>query len=739
MKRAGLRASAAFVLAALAALVPAHVRLINPESGKNLRWTSPSAISIVIQADGSDDIPDGSHTTAIRAAIAAWNAASGTTAHLVEDTNPAQRARTDWENDGVHLVMFDEDDSSGYFPNGSGIVALTPVWFTSGGAITDADVLFNGKGFQFTTSGVSGRYDVQDVATHELGHLLGLDHTPWAGGTMYPFVDPTVLLHRSLSQDELHGLREMYPSDARAKIHGALRHPNTRPVKGAQVVALDSAGRPCAGALSTVAGVWTLYGLDPGTYTLYAMPVDGPVSARHFGAGHTVQTNFRLTELGSATVAGTDDFDLGSTTVLDESALEFGYVMDEFPKRVVRGTLTTLTLHGSGLVAGSALACSDPTVLVTPLAWTGGSLQLRADVPADAPDGNLDLTVTNPAGESRTLVAGLEITPPDPQLATVLPAQGTDGGGTLVTILGANFRAGQQLVLGGEIYAVGETAGCDLVDANTLRFVTRASTPGTWDVVVIDPSGVEGRRANGFTFAHVPEVQSTFPAAGYAGGGTSVVLRGQDFEPGLAVRIDGLPQPQLELHGTTELVVTTLAGVPGGPYLLEVENPGGAIATSAFSYTAAPDPLLSELDPGGGPMSGGNTITIHGSNLAGTSTVLFGADAATGAGGTPAAALTVVDTNTLEVVAPAHAPGAQNLLVRNDATGQAVLLPHAYTFEGSGSGGGCYVEPQLPPASPREVLAGAWWLAALLLLVLRTRALHLRAWQRRASSPSTSR
>jgi hypothetical protein len=736
MRRPSLYACA---LLALAALVPAHVRLINSANGKSLYWTSPSAISIVIQSAGSDDIADGSHTNAIRGAIAAWNAASGTTAHLVEDTNPAQRARTDWQSDGLHLVTFDQDDSSGYFPNGCGIVALTPVWFTSSGAITDADVLFNGKGFQFTTAGVSGRYDVQDVATHELGHLLGLDHTPWAGGSLYPFVDPTVLLHRSLSQDELHGLREMYPAGTSAKIHGALQHPNSRPVKGAQVVAVDAAGRPCAGALSTVAGSWTIYGLDPGSYTLYAMRVDGPVSARHFGAGHTVQTNFRRTELGSATVAWTDDFDLGSTTVLDESALELGYVMDDFGKRVVRGHVTTLTLHGSGLVAGCTLACSDPDLLVTPLAWNNGSVQFRVDVPDDAPDGNVDLTVTNPAGESRTLVAGIEITPPDPQLAPLLPAQGTDGGGTQVTIHGANFRAGQQLVLGGEVYAVGEPGGCELLDASTLRFLTRPSAQGTFDAVVIDPSGVEGRRANGFTFAHVPEVQSTFPAAGYAGGGTSVVLRGQDFEPGLEVRIDGLPQTEVELHGTSELVVTTLAGVPGGPYLLEVENPGGAIATSAFSYTAAPDPLLEALDPAGGPMSGGNTITIHGANLGGASTVLFGADATTGSGGTPAAALNVIDANTLEVVAPAHAPGAQNLLVRNDATGQAVLLPQAYTFEGSGSGGGCSTQAHLPPADPRELLAGAWWLAALLVLVLRKRALHLRAWQRRASSPSTSR
>jgi len=727
-------------LAALAALVPAHVRLMNPSNGSSLYWTAPSAISIVIQSDGSDDIHDGSHMTAIRNAIAAWNAPNGSVTHLVENTSPAQQARTDWQSDSLHLVCFDEDDLSGYFPDGSGIVAITPVWFSGSGSILDADVLFNGRAFQFTTAGAPGRYDVQDVATHELGHLLGLDHSPWAGATMYPFVDPTVLLHRSPSQDEVHGLRAMYPAGPSARIRGLLRHESARPVKGAQIVALDAAGRPCAGALSSNGGAWTLYGLDPGSYSLYAMPVDGPVSAYHFGSGHTVQTNFRLTELGTATIVGTEELNLGSTSVLPESALEFGRVSDDFGKRVVRGAVTNMTLHGTGLVAGSSIACSDPDISVTPFIWADTRVSISVDVPADEPDGNLDLTVTNPQGESRTLVAGLEVTPPDPRVDWIAPALATDGGGTLLTLHGANFRAGQKVVLGGGIYVEGLAGGCELVDSNTLRLTTAPTAPGTFDVVVIDSTGVEGRLANGLTFAHVPEVQSTFPTGGYAGGGTTVLLRGKNFAPGALVRIDGVPQTQVQQNGTTELVLITGAGVPGGPYLLELENPGGAIATSAFSYAADPDPLLDELAPRAGPESGGNTLTLHGSNLGAASAVLFGADPATGAGGTPATALNVIDANTLEVVAPPHAPGTLALLVRNDSTGQAAVLLDAYTFRADtgGGGGGCYVQPYRPPADLRELLAGAWWLCALLVLALRKRALHWRACPP-TSSPSTSR
>jgi len=733
-------------LAGLALLVPAHVRLINPSNGAALHWGTPDSISIVIQSTGSDDITDGSHTTAIRNAIQAWNAASGTLAHLVENTNPAQQARTDWQSDGLHTVMFDENDDSGYFPNGSGIVAITPSWFGSSGSITDSDVLFNGKAFHFTTAGAPGCYDVQDVATHELGHLLGLDHSPWAGASMYPYVDPTILLHRSLSQDELHGLRDMYPSGTTARIHGTLLHPNNRPVKGAQIVALDSAGRPCAGALSTNSGTWRIYGLDAGAYTLYAMPVDIPVTANNFGAGHTIQTDFRRTSLGTAVVSGVQDFDLGPATVLAESALEFGRVSDDFPRRVVRGIGTILTIHGAGLLAGSSLTCSDPDVSVTPITWSDTRVQFSVSVPDDEPDTLLDLTVTNVAGEQRTLVAGLEVTPPDPVVDSVVPALGTDAGGTQLTLHGSDFRAGQEVVLGGMIYADGVAGGCEVLDANTIRLVTAASTPGTFDVVVIDPTGVEGRLSDGFVFAHIPEVQSQFPSGGYAGGGTDLVLQGQNFEAGVVVRIDGVPQTQVVLNGTTELVVTTSAGIPGGPYVLEVENPGGAIATSAFSYGANPDPLLDLVDPPSGPGSGGNTLLLHGSNLDTASTVLFGVDPLTGSGGTPAASVTVLDANTLEVLAPAHAPGSQHVLVRNDATGQAVILLNAYTFQsgsGGGGGGGCYTLPHTPAAGPRELLAGAWWLFALLAFGLQRRisrrgALHLRPCPA-TSSRSTSK
>ena len=53
------------------------------------------------------------------------------------------------------------------------------------------------------------------------------------------------------------------------------------------------------------------------------------------------------------------------------------------------------------------------------------------------------------------------------------------------------------------------------------------------------------------------------------------------------MRIDSVQQSNVTVADPTRIVVVTDPGIAGGPYLLEVENPGGAIASSAFAYTAS--------------------------------------------------------------------------------------------------------------------------------------------------------
>lgn len=90
-----------FVLLA-GGLLYAHVRLIYSGNGNVLFWSNPGNVSIVINSDGSDDIHDSSHFTAIRNAIDAWNDVPGSVGQLKENTNPGSRpVRTGARTPGI--------------------------------------------------------------------------------------------------------------------------------------------------------------------------------------------------------------------------------------------------------------------------------------------------------------------------------------------------------------------------------------------------------------------------------------------------------------------------------------------------------------------------------------------------------------------------------------------------------------------------------------------------------------
>ncbi len=709
-------------LACLGLFARGHTRLHNPSNQNPLFWSSPGNIGIVINSAGSADIPDGSHETSIRMAIDAWNDATGSSATLVEDTTTISQARTDFSGSDIHLILFDESNSSGYFPGGSGIVAITPVFFFGSGLIADADIIFNGSEFDFTTSGQFGDMDVQDVAAHELGHLLGLDHSGWAGGTMYPFVSPQVTLHRSLSSDEVTGIRSAYPATSISSLTGTiLRSSDSSAVGGAYVVARDANGRTAGAILSAANGDFTITGLDAGTYTVYATPLDSPVDAANLTSGHTVQTNFEPALYPSPIAVGSGaSAALGTLMVDADVSINLGIDGEALPMRAPSGTTTSLTLRGNSLTLGSTLTVSDPSLTLSAVAFFNSQVQFQVTVPAMSAAGHVDLAVTNATGDLAILPAAIEITPPDPVVSNVTPSSGTSLGGTSLSITGSGFLPGLRVIIGDQIYVEGAGGGATLVDSGTITLTTAATVGGTHDVVVMDSSGVEGRANNAFVAADVPVLSSVFPTVGSASGGTELVLSGSNFKAGAVVRINSVNQAAVTFDSSSRLLVTTNPGTAGGPFSLEVENPDSSIATSAFAFVAQADPTLTALLPASGSPAGGELITVSGSDFDANTQVQFGVNPDTGAGGTLASTVTLIDSNTLEVVTPVHGAGDVAVMVRNSVTGQVDVVSSSFSFAGpnSGGGGGCHLLPIYgSPPSAGDILKSNWWLAALFSVV----------------------
>ena len=350
-------------------LASAHVRLIYSGNGNELFWTNPESIGIAFNAAGSDNVSDGTDLVALRNAVDSWNQIGGTTTRLIEDASQATQQRTDFDANDLHLIIFDEDGSSGWFPTGTGTVAVTPLSFFTSGQIIDADIVFNGRDFNFGTSGQNNHFDIQGVAAHELGHLIGLDHTGIAGATLYPFVDPSVILGRSPSLDDVHGVRDLYPDGSFARITGTVVRGDSSPVPGAYLVARDSIGRTVGAALADASGNYSIEALDPGTYTVWADPLDLPVSAANLTDGHSIETDFSSTSLGSIAVSGSNTADLGTGTVDADRSISLGRVNDDYPLRVIAGATVSLTVRGAGLTTGSTLSAGDPTFSVVTTAF----------------------------------------------------------------------------------------------------------------------------------------------------------------------------------------------------------------------------------------------------------------------------------------------------------------------------------------------------------------------------------
>ncbi len=704
----------------------AHVRLIFSDNGNVLYWQSPSSISVVINSAGSDDLPDRTQYPALRNAIDEWNAVTGTQAHLVEDTSAASQASTNWSSSQHHMMLFDESNSSGFFPSGSGIVAVTPLTFYSSGKIIDADVLFNGSDFNFTTSREANAFDVQDVATHELGHLLGLDHSGCAGASMYPYVDPSVILHRSLSSDEIAGLQSMYPVSPRGSIRGTVQRSSSgTPVRGAWVAARDSQGRLVAGALAKSDGSFKLHSITPGNYSVYATPLDYPVSATNLGAGRTIDTDFASTVSGPVTVSGTSETNMGSLFVGPDVDLSLGRVSDDYPLRATTGKATSLTIRGAGLKVGSILTASDPALELTNIQWLKGQVRFTVAVPEGASPGHVDMTVSRPGGQVSILSAALEVTPDDPRLTLVSPPSGPATGGTVVTILGSGFRAGARVVVGDQVYQDGKPGGCMVNSDASITLTTRNSIPGVHDVTVIDSSGVEGRALASFSAQANPVLDSVFPPVGNSAGGTQLTLSGSSLVAGSTVHINGVLQPNLYFMGLNQIQVITQPGTPGGPYTLTVTSPGGGADTGSYSYVNKPDPRLLSVNPDTVGHSGGDAVTLRGYQLDSNTEVWVGCDPLTGVGG-KRASTSLVDTQTLTISAPAFSGGSRAVLVRDPVTGQASMVPGALTYTAppqKSVGGGCGMVSPGGPTSWARVLAGSGWILALMgwLLVRRQR------------------
>jgi phosphatidylserine/phosphatidylglycerophosphate/cardiolipin synthase-like enzyme len=172
-----------------------------------------------------------------------------------------------------------------------------------------------------------------------------------------------------------------------------------------------------------------------------------------------------------------------------------------------------------------------------------------------------------------------------------------------------------------------------------------------------------------------PTIASVSPDSGSTQGGTAVTINGSNFLANASVTFGGAAAASVNVTGATSLTAVTPARAAGSVNVT-VTNTDGQSATlvNGFTYQAPPPgpaPTVTSVSPPNGPTTGGNTVTIAGTNFAAGATVTFG--------GSPGSNINVIGGTSISVVAPAHSAGSVDVAVTN-ADGQSGSLADGYTF-----------------------------------------------------------
>jgi hypothetical protein len=184
---------------------------------------------------------------------------------------------------------------------------------TVSGDILEADIFFN-SAFPWSSAaaGEAGRYDVESIALHEIGHLHGLGHSALgetelrAGGrrvlaseaVMFPIAfSPGSVNQRTLHADDIAGISDLYSTDTIRQRTGSVSGRVTKNgsgVAGAHVIAYAPAtGKLVAGFTLGDDGSFVIAALDPGPYVLRVEPLDDADADSFFDASVHVDVDFR--------------------------------------------------------------------------------------------------------------------------------------------------------------------------------------------------------------------------------------------------------------------------------------------------------------------------------------------------------------------------------------------------------------------------------------------------------------
>lgn len=402
---------------------------------RKIRWprkTIEVAFSTSLLSPGANIKPDSDVVGAARRALARWSNLSNisfvVTWSSVTSVSPAETG------DGISLLTIAVTPENEAF-NSEATTGRTRVFFDpETGNIAEADISINprpraedGTQLQFSTDGTPGTYDLEATFTHEIGHLLGLDHSAVLSSTMQSrqafngtFGMPA-LTERTLSEDDRQKIRSLYGPKLRlGRIEGRLvdnRTPGTLlPLNGVNVWAENVVnGRLIASDVTGEDGTYRLEGLAPGQYRVVV------------SSSPDVAQKFRSFELSNQVAVKADvSTPLNSSLVppqasgLNPKVIGLNAELSTVALPLAPGKRVKIYLGGDGVdqVPGTSIAVNSPFFTVDPatlareqIAAPFPIVSIEVQVAPNAPFGDYTLRLQSNSGETAYVPGAITIDP----------------------------------------------------------------------------------------------------------------------------------------------------------------------------------------------------------------------------------------------------------------------------------------------------------------------------------------
>jgi hypothetical protein len=324
-------------------------------------------------------------------------------------------------------------------------------------------------------------------------------------------------------------------------------------------------------------------------------------------------------------------------------------------------TGNTITINGDFFRTGLSVTINSIPCSSVPVITTNA---IDCVIPSLA-EGTYNLVVTNRDLQVSNAVSFTYN--PAPTISTVTPTDGPESGGTQVTITGTGFIDGLSVTVGG--------TNCSSVTFNSSTEVictTPAGAPGASDIVVTNPDGQSDLDNNAFTYNAAPDLVSVSPTTGFANTVTPLELNGSDFDASATVNVGGFSCTTVVVNGPKTQIDCDSPSLSAGTYDITVTNTDGQSDVLSSAFTTINPPVITSVNPTSGSISGGNILTINGTDfdVDGTGTVVIGA-----------VDCPIISSNstTITCTVPAQALGSYDVIVNNDDT-QSDTLSSGYSY-----------------------------------------------------------